>query len=84
MLLRLPQNLHYPLTITKVEKWVGDIVSRNDDLFLYSYISKVKEGSRYDEEEQEVEKKFVTHFPSTLEGTITGWRVWEGDIIGHP
>ncbi|KIX01013.1 uncharacterized protein Z518_10079 [Rhinocladiella mackenziei CBS 650.93] len=84
MLLRLPKSLHYPLTITKVEKRVGEYVTRNDDLFLYSYTTRVKQGSRYDDEEQEVDKKFVTHFPSTLEGTIKGWRVWEGDVLTHP
>ncbi|KIV82699.1 hypothetical protein PV11_04789 [Exophiala sideris] len=84
MLLRLPKSLHYPLTITKVEKRVGEFVARNDGLFLYSYTTKVTEGSRYDEEEKEVEKKFVTHFPSTLEGTIKGWRVWEGDVLTQP
>ncbi len=70
MLLRLPNNLHYPITITKVEKRVGESVACTDDLFLYSYTTKVKEGSRYDDEEHEVDKKFVAHFPSTLEGTI--------------
>ncbi|KAL2425328.1 RNA polymerase II subunit A C-terminal domain phosphatase [Exophiala dermatitidis] len=84
MLLRLPKNLHYPLTITKIEKRVGEFVSRDDDLFLYSYTTKVKEGSRYDDEEHEVEKKFVSHFASTLEGVIKGWRVWEGDVLTHP
>lgn len=84
MLLRLPKNLHYPLTITKVEKSVGDPVSLNDDLFLYSYTTKVKVGSRYGDEETEIDKKFVTHFPSTLQGTIKGWRVWEGDVLTHP
>ncbi|KAK5454314.1 CTD phosphatase Fcp1 [Exophiala xenobiotica] len=84
MLLRLPKNLHYPLTLTKVEKRVGEYVTRNDDLFLYSYTTTVKEGSRYGDEEEEVEKKFVTHFPSTLEGTIKGWRVWEGDVLTQP
>lgn len=84
MLLRLPKSLHYPLTITKVEKRVGEYVTRDDDLFLYSYTTKVKQGNRYDDEEQEVDKTFVTHFPSTLEGTIKGWRVWEGDVLAQP
>lgn len=84
MLLRLPKNLHYPLTVTKVEKRVGEYVSRNDDLFLYSYTTKVTQGSRYGEEEEEVEEKFVAQFPSTLEGIIKGWRVWEGDVLTHP
>ena len=84
MLLRLPNNLHYPLKITKVEKRVGESVALNDDLFLYEYTTKVKVGSRYDDEEQEVDEKFVAHFPSSLEGKIKGWRVWEGDVLGHP
>ncbi|EXJ95604.1 hypothetical protein A1O1_00726 [Capronia coronata CBS 617.96] len=84
MLLRLPKSLHYPLTIIKVEKRVGEFIALNDDLFLYSYTTKVKQGSRYDDEEEEVEKKFVTHFPSTLEGVIKGWRVWEGDVLTQP
>lgn len=83
MLLRLPQSLHYPIVLTKVEKRVGDSVQLNESLFLYSYTTKVKQGNRYDEEEQEVDKKFVAQFPSSLEGTIKGWRVWEGDVLSH-
>lgn len=84
MLLRLPSNLHYPITITRIETRVGDAIKLNDALFLYSYVTKVKQGSRYGDEEEEVEKKFVAHFESTLEGTITGWRKWEGDVIDAP
>lgn len=84
MLLRLPKNLHYPLTVTKIEKQVGDPISLNEDLLLYSYTTKVKVGSRYGDEETEVDKKFVTHFPSTLQGSIKGWRVWEGDVLTQP
>ena len=88
MLLRLPKSLHYPLTITKIEKRVGEPVTRSDDLFIYSYVTKIKEEERYEVRSQddipEVEKKFVTRFPSSLEGTITAWRVWEGDVITQP
>lgn len=83
MLLRLPKNLHYPVTITKVLKPAGEPVARNDHLFLYSYETTVTEGSR-DGEEREVQKKFVTHFESSLDGTLRTWRVWEGDVIAHP
>ncbi|EXJ59850.1 hypothetical protein A1O7_03997 [Cladophialophora yegresii CBS 114405] len=88
MLLRLPKNLHYPITITKIEKLVGDTVARNDDIFLYSYTIKVREEERYEVRKEEdiplVEKKFVTHFSSTLEGTIKAWRVWQGDVLTAP
>ena len=84
MLLRLPNNLHYPLTVKKIEKKVGDSVAQNEDLFLYSYTTKVKEGTRYEEEERDVVKTFVAHFESTLEGSIKGWRVWSGDVISKP
>lgn len=88
MLLQLPKNLHYPLTITKIEKRVGEYITRSDDIFLYSYTTKIKEEEKYEVRREEeipvVEKKFVTHFTSTLEGTIKAWRVWEGDVIKQP
>ena len=88
MLLRLPKNLHYPITVTKIEKRVGASVAHNDAVFLYSYAIKVREEERYEVRQEAeipwVEKKFVTHFSSTLEGTIKSWRVWEGDVITNP
>lgn len=84
MLLRLPSNLHYPITIIQVEARVGETVALNDKLFLYSYTTIVKQGERNSDEEKEVEKKFITHFESTLEGTIQSWRVWEGDVLDKP
>ena len=84
MLLRLPNNLHYPLTVKKIEKKVGETIAQNEDLFLYSYATRVTEGTRYGKEEREVEKTFVAHFESTLEGVVKGWRVWSGDVIPGP
>jgi hypothetical protein len=87
MLLQLPRNLHYPIKITKIEKQVDDVVARHDSLFQYSYATKVKQGERNDVRAEEdipwVNKILTTHFPSSLEGRIKVWRVWEGDIIGH-
>lgn len=83
MLLRLPKNLHYPVTITKILKPAGQQVARNDHLFLYSYETTVTEGSR-DGEDREVQKKYVQQFDSSLDGTLRSWRVWEGDIISQP
>lgn len=85
MLLRLPNSLHYPIKITKIEKRVGDSVQVEDQLFLYSYKTKRQEAkSRYDEEEVWVERELATHFASPLEGTIASWRVWDGDVIVAP
>ena len=83
MLLRLPKNLHYPITVTKVVKPAGQSVGRNDHLFLYSYETTVTEGSR-DGVEKEVQKKFASQFESSLDGTLRSWRIWEGDVIAHP
>ena len=83
MLLRLPKNLHYPITVTKVLKPAGQPVARNDHLFLYSYETTVTEGSR-DGVEKEVQKNFVSQFESGLDGTLRSWRIWEGDVIAHP
>ena len=84
MLLRLPHNLHYPITLTKVEKKVGDTITHDEDLFLYTYRTKVTQGSRYGVEEEVVDKIFPANFLSTLEGTVKGWRVWQGDILQGP
>jgi RNA polymerase II subunit A-like phosphatase len=88
MLLRLPKNLHYPITITKIEKLVGEPVASNDALFLYSYTIRLRQEERYEVRKEEdipwVEKKYVTHFSTTLEGTIKAWRVWQGDVLTAP
>ncbi|ETN42770.1 uncharacterized protein HMPREF1541_01928 [Cyphellophora europaea CBS 101466] len=85
MLLRLPNSLHYPITITKIEKRVGEFIQIDDQLFLYSYKTKRQEArGRYDEEDVWVERELTTHFASTLEGTIAQWRVWDGDVIPGP
>ena len=84
MLLRLPPGLHYPIVLTKVEKQVGESISKTDPVFLYSYKTTVKKGSRYTDEETEVIKSFVTHFRSTLDGVIKLWLVWEGDVLEGP
>ena len=83
MLLRLPKNLHYPITITKILKRAGEAVAKNDHLFRYTYTDKVIEGSR-DGEETEVEREVPTQFESSLDGTLTSWRVWEGDVLAAP
>jgi RNA polymerase II subunit A-like phosphatase len=83
MLLRLPKNLHYPITVTKVIKPAGEQVERGDHLFLYSYEAIVTEGSR-DGVEKDVRKRFMAQFESSLDGTLRTWRIWEGDVIAQP
>lgn len=85
MLLRLPNSLHYPIKITRVEKRVGEYVQLDDQLFTYTYRTKRPEAtSRYDETEILVEREFSTHFSSSLEGTIARWLAWDGDVVDGP
>jgi RNA polymerase II subunit A C-terminal domain phosphatase len=84
MLLRLPPDLHYPIVLLRIEKQVGEQIKKSEALFRYEYTSKVKQGSRYDDEEIEVEKKFVTPFYSSLDGYISKWLVWPPDEIRGP
>lgn len=84
MLLRLPNSLHYPITVTKVEKRVGDKVERDDNLFLYTYTTKVTEGSRDGLEDEEIERTFPAYFHSTLDGNLTKWKIWTGDVLRAP
>ncbi|RMD42311.1 hypothetical protein DV735_g2815, partial [Chaetothyriales sp. CBS 134920] len=81
---RLPRSLAYPITVTKYAKQAGDRVRRGDSLFLYSYVGKVKQGNRYDDEEIEVEEKFAQAFHCDFEGQIEGYFIWEGQTIDQP
>lgn len=83
MLLRLPRGLHYPITITKVLKQAGSNVAKQEPVFLYTYETMVREGSR-DGEDRYVKKAFASQFESGLEGQLKFWKVWEGDVIQQP
>ena len=63
---------------------MGDTVERDDKLFLYTYTTKVTEGSRDGEEDKEVDKILPATFSSTLNGRVTCWRVWTGDVLYNP
>ena len=83
MHLRLPRSLHYPITVTKLLKPAGAKVAKTDPLFLYTYETTVREGSRSGEEVQ-VKKAFPAKFESDLEGQLKIWRIKEGEILGQP
>lgn len=83
MRLELPPSLHYPITIRKIDKRVGDDVKVRDSLFTYSYVTKVEAGEKYGDETVMIDKTFVTSFSSSFEGVVEKWFVWEGDIITH-
>jgi RNA polymerase II subunit A C-terminal domain phosphatase len=80
MLLRLPRGLHYPITITKILIEAGSGVAKHEPLFLYTYETTVREGSR-DGEDKFVKKSFPAKFESGLEGQLRFWKVWEGDVL---
>ncbi|MCJ1264334.1 Carboxy-terminal domain (CTD) phosphatase [Lobaria immixta] len=83
MLLRLPQSLHYPITVTELLKQPNDNVERFAPLFSYFYQSTVTEGDNLGNEYQ-VEKRFPTRFESNVEGVLKRWMISKGSIIKHP
>ena len=83
MLLRLPRGLHYPITITKVLKKAGANVVKDEPIFLYTYETTVREGSR-NGEDRYIKKLFAARFESGLEGQLRFWKVWEGDVLDQP
>lgn len=83
MRLELPKSLHYPVTIQKIEKRVGDDVNVRDTLFTYSYVAQVEAGDKYTDEVTLIDKIFVTSYNSPFEGIIEKWFVWEGDVVTH-
>lgn len=83
MLLRLPNSLHYPITVTELLKQPNDNVERFAPLFLYSYKTTVTEGDNLGNEYQ-VEKLFPTKFESNVEGILKQWKIKAGTVIDHP
>jgi RNA polymerase II subunit A C-terminal domain phosphatase len=57
---------------------------KNDPILTYEYTSKVKHGSRYTDEETEVETKLTGRFSTELEGNID--KVWlkVGQLLTGP
>lgn len=79
MLLRLPASLHYPITVTELLKQPNDNVERFAPLFSYYYETAVIEGDGLGND-YKVKKKFPTRFESTVEGTLTRWKI-EGNAV---
>lgn len=83
MQLRLPRSLHWPITITKLLKPSGATLSKGDILFLYTYDTDVREGSR-DGGETMVKKSFTARFASEYEGEVGQWKIREGEVLRQP
>ena len=82
MQLRLPRSLHYPITINKLVKPSGATLNKGDVLFLYTYTTEVREGSR-DGEETIVKKPFTARFLSEYEGEMGPWKIRERDVLNQ-
>ena len=80
MRLRLPNSLHYPITVTELLKEPGDGVERLAPLFAYVYQTTVTEGDPFGELHQ-VQKTFPTRYESPVEGTLKGWKIKKGTVI---
>ncbi|KAL8953612.1 MAG: hypothetical protein Q9222_000538 [Ikaeria aurantiellina] len=80
MQLQLPQDLHYPITVTELLKQPNDNVERFAPLFSYSYKTTVTEGNKFGDEFQ-VEKSFPTKFESSLDGVLKSWSIQPGTVI---
>ncbi len=80
MLLRLPADLHYPITVTDLLKQPNDNVQRFAPLFSYFYKTTVTEGDDLGNENQ-VEKTFPTRFESNVEGKLVRWHIRKGAVI---
>jgi len=82
MLLRLPQSLHYPITVTELLKQPNDNVERFAPLFSYSYQTTVTEGDGLGEDHQ-VQRTFPTRYESNVDGVLQAWKIVKGAVITH-
>lgn len=83
MLLRLPQSLHYPITVTELLKQPNDHVERFAPLFSYFCKTTVTEGDNLGNEYQ-VEKPLSTRFESSVTGVLKRWMIERGTVILKP
>ncbi|KAK6005305.1 hypothetical protein QM012_008084 [Aureobasidium pullulans] len=79
-----PENLHYPITVTRLLRKPQDQVDYNAPLFAYQYKTKVLEGDEETRENKLVERMCPSTFESTTEGTLTEWHISEGRVISRP
>ncbi|KAH0371010.1 hypothetical protein KCU65_g2127, partial [Aureobasidium melanogenum] len=79
-----PENLHYPITVTRLLRKPQDQVDYNAPLFAYQYKTKVLEGDEETRENKLVERMCPSTFESTAEGTLTAWHISEGRVISRP
>ena len=80
MRLRLPESLHYPITIVELLQQPDDIIDLETPLFAYLYSTKVNERTS-DGADQEVEKLYPTRYQSPVEGVLKAWRIKAGTLI---
>ncbi|TIA11936.1 hypothetical protein D6C80_07155 [Aureobasidium pullulans] len=79
-----PENLHYPITVTKLFRQPQDQIDHNAPLFAYQYTTKVLEGDEETREDVLVDRVWYSTFESTAEGTLTEWHISKGRVIGGP
>ncbi len=82
MLLQLPRNLHYPITVTELLKQPNDNVERFAPLFSYFYKTTVTEDDKYGDS-REVEKTYPTRYESPVDGVLKKWKIKAGAVITH-
>ena len=80
MLLRLPQSIRYPVTITEFHLHAQDEVKELSPLLSYTYQQTVTEDND-DGIEIQVTKQFPGTWEAPIEGKIVKWFVRVGAII---
>lgn len=80
MIIQLPRNLHFPITITAFLKQPDDEVPRLSPLLRYTYRTTVTEYPEFGEE-LEVEKELSAMFNAPVEGRLERWMVSIGTVI---
>ncbi|KAL7796694.1 hypothetical protein V8C37DRAFT_371173, partial [Trichoderma ceciliae] len=72
----LGSRLHYPITITKLLKFSGDSIKKQETIIEYKFTWRRKIG-----EDDWADETTYTEFDSPAEGTLKEWRIREGQTI---
>ncbi|KAJ3497916.1 hypothetical protein NLG97_g1532 [Lecanicillium saksenae] len=72
----LGSRLHYPITITKLNKSPGDTIKKQESIIEYKFSWRRKVG-----DDTWIDETTYTEYDSPAEGKLKEWRIKEGQVI---
>ena len=83
MLIRSPQSLHYPITVTALLVTANQEIKRSTPLFSYTFESTRTITDEFGEEQQET-INYPAEYRAENDGVALEWKIAKNDVIRQP